>query len=257
MIERHCLNKADKVMYLSKYMKHKAIKFHGLNENCLVYNPAGVDLERFKPVANRTKIKEELFFPPDKFHLLTVRNLEHRMGLDNLIIAVCFLRKRGVPVHLVIGGEGPERDNLQNLINKLNLGNDVKMAGFIPDEKLPKYYCAADFFILPTRELEGFGLVTIESMACETPVLGTPVGATTEILSDFNPKMLFKGENSEAIAEGVQTALNKYSLDQKGYNKLRIRCREHVQKKYSWQRHIDQLQSIIHDLVIKDEFKNN
>jgi glycosyltransferase involved in cell wall biosynthesis len=255
-MENLCLKKAGKVMYLSQYMKQKAIKIHGVNKNCLVYNPAGVDLEHFKPIGDRTKIKEELLFPPDKFHLLTVRNLERRMGLENLLKAVYFLRKIKVCIHLVIGGEGPERHILQNLVDKFNLKNDVTMAGFIPDEKLPKYYCAADFFILPTRELEGFGLVTIESMACGTPVLGTPVGATTEILSDFDSRMLFKNATPEAIAEGIQTALTCCSLDIKRYNDLRIRCREYVQKKFSWQRHINQLKSTIYELVNKDEFKN-
>lgn len=253
IIEGYCLKKADKVMYLSQYMKRKALKYHGLNERCLVCNPAGVDLERFKPVADRVRMKEALGLPADKFHLLTVRNLERRMGLDNLIKALSLLKQKGVPAHLVIGGAGPEKENLQHLVARFDLQNDVQMAGFIPDEDLPNYYGAADFFILPTRELEGFGLVTIESMACETPVLGTPVGATTEILSGFNPAMLFKGADPAAIAEGIQAALNKYFPNQSGYRQLRTQCREHVQKTYSWQRHIDRLQAVIEELAGKSE----
>lgn len=251
MFEGICLKKADKIMFLSNYMKQKAIRIHGIQNKSLILNPAGVDFTRFKPYTNRNKIKDELFLPPGKIHLLTVRNLENRMGLDNLLKAVHFLRKKEIGIHLIIGGEGPERDNLVKIIKKYDLSKEVRMTGYIKDEDLPKYYCAADFFILPTRELEGFGLVTIESMACETPVLGTPVGATNEILSNFDPKLLFKDNTPESMATGIQFAFNEFYKDKAKYQKLRLDSREHVKKNYSWQRHIDKLQLIIDDLINK------
>jgi glycosyltransferase involved in cell wall biosynthesis len=51
----------------------------------------------------------------------------------------------------------------------------VYFAGFVPDDELPLYYQAADLFVLPTRSLEGFGLITLEAFASELPVVGTPV----------------------------------------------------------------------------------
>ena len=56
------------------------------------------------------------------------------------------------------------------------------ITGEIDDESLVLYYQAADIFILPTQSLEGFGLVTLEALSCGVPVLGTPIGATTNIL---------------------------------------------------------------------------
>jgi len=249
MIERICLKKADKIMFLSNYMKQAAIRIHGLQNKRMFLNPAGVDIDRFKPFVDRNKLKDELIFPPGKVHLLTVRNLERRMGLDNLLKAVHLLRENCVEVYLVLGGEGPERENLQNLIKKYDLSHDVNMTGFIPDEELPKYYSAADFFILPTRELEGFGLVTIESMACGTPVLGTPVGATNEILLNFDPKFLFKDKTPDAMASGIQFAIDEYYNDKEKYRQIKLRCREYAKRNYSWQRHVDQLKLIIDDLA--------
>src|SRR5207249_11052699 len=75
--------------------------------------------------------------------------------------------------------------------------------GFIPDETLPSYYHAADVFVLPTRELEGFGLVTVEALACGTPVLGTPVGATPEVLSGLDASLVFRGISAEIMAEDL------------------------------------------------------
>ena len=121
------------------------------------------------------------------------------------------------------------------------------MTGFIPQDILPKYYGASDFFILPTRRLEGFGLVTPESMACGTPVLGTPVGGTREILSDFAQSFLFRDITAEAIAEGIQTAIDEYFIQKKEYEELRSRCRTYVENRYSWQRHLNKLKKEIID----------
>ena len=119
------------------------------------------------------------------------------------------------------------------------------MTRFWDPDLLPKYYTAADFFILPTRYLEGFGLVTPESMACGTPVLGTPVGATKEILSLFDLDLLFGNASPEAMATGIRSAVQRYVNDKKAYDKLRGQCQEFAQKHYSWERHINQLTSII------------
>ena len=151
------------------------------------------------------------------------------------------LRKAKVRVHLCIGGVGPERVKLQNLIRELALVESVTMTGFIPTELLPSYYGASDFFILPTRRLEGFGLVTPESMACGTPVLGTPVGGTVEILSNFDSQLLFSDTSPEAMATGIRMAIEKYFNDSERYLELRKRCRAHAEMNFSWDRHIHQL----------------
>jgi len=71
----------------------------------------------------------------------------------------------------------------------------------------------ADLFVLPTLELEGFGLVTIEALASGVPVLGTPVGGTVEILEKLNPNLLFKDTSSESIARLIVTgALLRFTV---------------------------------------------
>jgi glycosyltransferase involved in cell wall biosynthesis len=114
---------------------------------------------------------------------------------------------------------------------------------------LHHYYGASDFFVLPTRKLEGFGLVTPESMACGTPVLGTPVGGTKEILSDFDSQFLFSDTSPDAMAKGIQMAMRKYFDEKEKYNELRHRCREYAEKNYSWKQHIDQLKSILEGII--------
>jgi len=249
-IEKYCLKRATKIMVLSQFMKQKIVDIFHIPADRIIINPGGVDLNSFQPPEDRVFLKKKLNFPEGKIHLLTVRNLEPRMGLDNLLKCIHILKTNKTAIHLVMGGEGPERDNLQNLIQQYNLSNEVAMTGFIPSELLAQYYGAADFFILPTRKLEGFGLITPESLACGTPVLGTPIGGTREILSNFDPKFLFRDSSPEAMAEGIQMAINNYFIQKKSYNDLRLRCREYVEKNYSWQRHSDQLKVILDEVIL-------
>jgi len=232
-------------MVLSRYMGKKVQDTHGIPAAKIVINPGGVDLERFRPPEDRRALKHKLGFPKGKVHLITVRNLEPRMGLDNLLKCVFLLKKNQDPVHLILGGDGIERKNLERLIREYGLLDDITMTGFIHPDILSEYYGAADFFILPTRNLEGFGLVTPESMACGTPVLGTPVGGTKEILSGFEPRFLFEDTSPEAMAEGICQAIGEYFALKKKYNRLRLDCREYAEKKYSWGRHTDRLKWIL------------
>jgi glycosyltransferase involved in cell wall biosynthesis len=229
-------------------MKNKLVSTHRILPCHIIVNPGGVDLDRFKPPHDRLQLKEKLGLPKDKVHLLTVRNLEPRMGLENLLKSINLLGKKGILVHLTLAGEGAERRKLEKLAQDFALAGKITITGFIPQKLLPKYYGASDFFVLPTRRLEGFGLVTPESMACGTPVLGTPVGGTREILSDFSQSLLFRDTSAEAIAEGIQTSIDKYFCQEKAYGELRRRCRAYVEDRYSWQRHINKLKHEIIDL---------
>jgi glycosyltransferase involved in cell wall biosynthesis len=255
-VEGLCLKRASKVMVLSKYMKQKAMNLYGISHRQIIVNPGGVDLEKFYPPNNRKRALKEIGFLKEKINLLTVRNLEPRMGIDNLLIAIKLLKKTPINIHLTIVGEGPERKRLEHLIKESELTSDVTLAGFIPSNRLSLYYGAADLFILPTRELEGFGLVTPESMACGTPVLGTPVGGTKEILKRFDSQFLFNNSTPDSMADGIQRAIDVFFKDKVKYDRLRTRCREFVVQNYSWQRHIDQLALIIDELIEIDDFKH-
>lgn len=245
ILEHFCVKRAHKVMVESRYMKHKVRAIHRIAADKIMVNPGGVDLERFKPSQKRNHKKAQLGLPQGKTHLLTVRNLEPRMGLDNLLKCVARLKRKQIAVHLTLGGDGSQKNNLKRLRSDLKLDEDVNMTGFIPAQLLPEYYTAADFFILPTRSLEGFGLVTPESMACGTPVLGTPVGATKEILSRFDSDFLFRDASAEAMAQGIGSTIQRYAKNPKAYAALRRQCREFAQEHYSWERHLKQLSALI------------
>jgi len=171
-IEKFCLDKSGKIIVLSQFTKDKLKITHRINENKIIVIPSGVNTLDFQPAIDKKAQRPELNMAPSTLILFTARNLVPRMGLENLVQAIPLLQQKGVPVHLFIAGQGMLKEKLQALIKELRLDDAVTLCGFISEQSLHKYYQMADFFILPTIELEGFGLVTIEAMACGTPVLG-------------------------------------------------------------------------------------
>jgi glycosyltransferase involved in cell wall biosynthesis len=153
------------------------------------------------------------------------------MGLESLIKAMSIVAEKEKDAFLIIGGKGFLENRLKNLTEELKLNEYIKFAGFIGDEKLPLYYQAADFFILPTKYLEGFGLVTIEALSSGTPVLGTPVGGTKEILGKFDNRLLFRGTDSDSLAELI---LKFKKLSPEELENLGRKAREFAVKNYSW-----------------------
>ncbi|MEA3415332.1 MAG: glycosyltransferase family 4 protein [Thermodesulfobacteriota bacterium] len=244
-IERRGLNESDRIAVLSRFTKERLQRVYKVPAEKITIIAGGVDLERFYPATDRTKIRQHFNIPQEKMILFTVRNLVSRMGLENLIYAVREVVKAVPDVYLVLGGDGPLKNDLILLTKELGIENHVKFAGFIPEAELHGYYRMADIFVLPTMELEGFGLVTLEALACGIPVLGTPVGGTVEILSRFNPRYLFKDTSSEALAELITKTCREFKDKPKLWQDVSSQCRLFVEQNYSWEKNVDFLEKLI------------
>jgi glycosyltransferase involved in cell wall biosynthesis len=238
-IERDALRRSHAIQVLSEFSASQIRDIHGLQTGKVTLIPGGVDVERFQP-QDREAARRQLGLP-DGLLLLTVRNLVPRMGLDSLIQGMREVVRVRPDCHLVIGGSGMLRGGLEELVRQLGLTANVTFAGFIPEQQLADYYGAADMFVLPTRMLEGFGLVTIEALACGTPVMGTPVGGTQEILRRFDPSFLFSGIEAEDLAAGILRQLPQVE----GNAALRARCRAFALDTYAWDVLVQQVEELI------------
>lgn len=163
--------------------------------------PGWVDLERFRPLEQVTAIRRTLEWPTDKLVFFVLRRLEARMGLHNLLHALQMLRQRGQDFFVAIGGSGSLAAPLVALRDRLGLEAHVSFVGRISDQTLPLAYAACDASIMPTTQLECFGIPVLESMACGRTVLATPIGAIPEIVSPFEPQWLARSPKSTDLAD--------------------------------------------------------
>lgn len=243
-VEAAGLRRSDQTIVLSEQSRSEVRAF-GYPDARIVLAPGGVDTERFRPAGDKEAVRQTLGLPRDRTLLLSVRRLAPRMGLDNLILALSEIVRQRPNTLLVIGGSGPERERLERLAGETKMTNHVRFAGFLPDDQLAAYYQAADLFVLPTLALEGFGLVTVEALACGTPVVGTPVGATPEILNALDRRLVTTGTMPDALTTGVLNFLENdwgRALTPKRLNAF-------VQTRYTWAQHADAVEAVYHDLV--------
>jgi glycogen(starch) synthase len=169
--------------------------------------PPGVDLSRFAVDLTRAQARARLGWPQDRPVVLAVRRLTRRMGLEDLVTAMCHVRTAVPDALLVIAGRGPLADVLAHRILALRLTQHVRLAGFVPEDDLPLAYRAADLTVAPTTALEGFGLNTLESLAAGTPVLVTPVGGLPEAVRGLSPDLVLTGTGPGPLADGLTAAL--------------------------------------------------
>jgi glycosyltransferase involved in cell wall biosynthesis len=249
IIEGKALRSSDKIIVLSSYSRGKVLSQYGISPDKIILIPGGVDLERFRPAANRMDIRRALCLSEHKIVLLSLRNLVPRMGLENLIQAMPFVVQHIPDIQLIIGGSGPLKEDMVRLAEKLDLQDFVRFDGFIPEIRLPDYYGAADLFVLPTIELEGFGLVTLEALASGLPVIGTPVGGTMEILGQLDSRFLIKGTDRTSIASLIVELCRDFKGDPSLWHRLSSQCRAFSEERYSWERNVEATEKVFLETV--------
>ena len=242
-IERRVYRRADRCITLSAAFRDLLHERYGVPLDRIRVVPGASDLTPCLHAPGRNAARSQLGWPQDRRILLSVRRLVRRMGLDILIDAIAEVRKDFPDVLLLIGGKGPERERLREKIAELRLGEHARLLGFIPEADLPVAYAAADVSVVPTVALEGFGLITVESLASGTPVLGTRVGATPEILEPLNPELLFAEPTAQAMADKIKAVL-------RGNVRLpdREECRAHSER-YGWPKVVPQLRAVFNEAI--------
>ncbi len=168
--------------------------------------PGCVDTARFGKTLSRSEARAMFDLPADRPVAVCVRRLVQRMGLEDLIDAAAVMKRHMPDVLIVLAGKGPLDAALKRRIVERGLEAQVRMLGFVPDDRLPHLYRAADLTIVPTTALEGFGLTTIESLAAGTPVLVTPVGGLPEAVERLEPDLVLASCGAPALAHGMTGA---------------------------------------------------
>jgi glycosyltransferase involved in cell wall biosynthesis len=240
-LERVAAERASKVVVLSKYSKRVLSQTQRGLTRLATVAPGGVDIGEFVPAGNRETLRAGLGIARDQTLLVSVRRLVSRMGIDVLLGAVSQLRERDSSIRLVVVGEGEMRSALERERDRLGLSAYVAFLGRVSESDLRRWYQAADLFVLPTVAYEGFGMVTCEALACGTPVVATPVGATGEILEALDPELLAATPTADGLASAIGRALERPGPE------LRVRCRRYAESRLSWARALDRWEAALRE----------
>jgi len=229
LIEKNTYNRCDRFIVLSKAFGNILHQQYQVPWEKIHIIPGGVNIHRFQPNLSKQEARQQLGWPDNRQILFASRRLVYRMGIDKLLQALAIIKPKVPDVWLAIAGRGHMQNLLQQQAKELGLEDTVRFLGFLPDEQLPIAYQAADLTVMPSQSFEGFGLAVVESLACGTPVLCTPVGGMPEILTSFSPDLITSSTEVSAIAEKlVSILLGELTLPS------RHACREYAVTHYDW-----------------------
>ena len=201
-LEQAVYTRSSRLIVLSQAFGQILTNRYGIDPSRVRVIPGCVDTAQFDTPLTPAEARHKLQLPQDRPIVLAVRRLVRRMGLEDLIDAIGLLKHRHPDVLLLIAGKGKIGEELQQRIDAAGLQDNVKLLGFVPDNHLAALYRAATVSVVPTVALEGFGLITVESLASGTPVLVTPVGGLPEAVAGLSDDLVLPSTGADAIAEG-------------------------------------------------------
>ena len=245
-IEHHAYNTADGVIAVSEQMKTDVIKAYGVKPEKVTVIHNGIDPEFYKPTFDN-QLLEELGINPAIPFVLFVGRITRQKGISQLISAAKYFN---ATCQIVLCAGAPDTPEIaketEELIADLKSQRDgvILISEMLPREKVKVLYSHARVFACPSL-YEPFGIINLEALSCETPVVGSAVGGIPEIIeegktgylielesvsrTDFNPK------NPETFQKNFAEKVNLLLADEKLAKSMGKAGRETVLEKFSWE----------------------
>jgi glycosyltransferase involved in cell wall biosynthesis len=159
----------DAIVTTGLAVRDHLIHQFGIPASNVVSIPTGVDTERFMPTERSGTLRTELSISPRQPLVGTIAFLRSYKGLRYMIAAASLVRQRLRDVKFVIAGDGPEKPELLNQIERLGLSSIVELIGWRED--ISGILADLDVFVLPSIEGEGLPQALTQAMAMEKPVV--------------------------------------------------------------------------------------
>lgn len=182
--KQRSLQHADRIWAISRYSRDRACEANGIEHDRVDFLFCAVDGTVFYPQAKAPALVERYQLENYRV-LMTVARLwsgDPYKGVDITIRALPEILKSCPDAKYLVIGRGDDQPRLAKLADELGVRDRVVFAGFVPAEELPKHYCLADAYVMPSQE--GFGIVYLEAMACGVPVLSGNTDGSADPLQD-------------------------------------------------------------------------
>lgn len=204
LIERFVLRRAHTVVTLSDAFREGVIARHGLFPARVVTVPPGVTCP---PAGDPHRARSLIGVDDETPVVVAARRLVPRTGVDILLRAWVDVVEHETAAHLVVVGEGPEAELLRDLAAELGVEATVTFTGRVADAALADLWAAAEVAVVPTRALEGFGLVLLEAGCHGTASVVTDVGALPEVVGRLSRDLVVRPD-PRSLAVRLQGVLD-------------------------------------------------
>lgn len=217
-LSRSFANSMDHVVTPSKPMRD-VLESYGITTPISVI-PTGVKVELF-PDVNVSQVRKKYMISPSKHVILYCGRIAKEKNLELLLKALYKMLKKTPNVHLIIAGDGPEKQFYKSLAQKLNLTDNITWLGFLEKKDINWLYAGAEVFAFPSVT-DTQGIVVIESFAGHTPVVACDKLGPSALVSDGVDGYLTKNnadEFSQKLLDIIKNDKLRENMAQKAYEK--------------------------------------
>jgi len=185
----------------------------------------GRDTKQFVPAGNKHRLREQLGWPTESTVAIYVGGLVAVKGIKELAATAEPLLNQHERFHLVCVGDGPARDGLAALRDRLARERAVLLPGRVAPEEVPRFLQAADFLVLPSYS-EGMPQAVLEAMNCGLPIVATRVGGVPEAVLDGETGLLVEPKNVEQLRDAIERMIVDQAFRLRAGQKGLARARE-------------------------------
>ena len=219
---------STEVIVNSNYMKGELQRLFGLPFEKINVVPNGVNLTAFNGIERDYEFRRRYALDNEKI-ILFMGRLVYEKGVQHLISAMPKILNGYHDSKLVIAGKGGMLDELRGQVNAMGLGNKVCFAGYMNGKDVQKMYKAADISVFPST-YEPFGIVALEAMLAENPVVVSDIGGLNEIVQHRENGMKSYAGNPNSIADSILELL----YDHKLCAEIVKKAKNKVRNEYNW-----------------------
>jgi glycogen synthase len=206
--EEWLVAESERVVTCSAFMRREVTAALGADEDRLDQIPNQVDLSPFSPPAPSVRAS---LWPDDRSLMLFAGRLEYEKGVQTALDAMSEIDRRCPGTGLIVAGDGTYRSTLEGQARRLGIEHMVRFEGFVDEVRLRSLYRSVDLAIVPSL-YEPFGLVALEAMASETPVVVSNTGGLREFVEHEVSGLRFEMGDPLALAEAVTRVLRDSAL---------------------------------------------
>jgi rhamnosyl/mannosyltransferase len=202
------LKKADAIIVTNPRIMETSDILKDFKEKCHLI-PSGIDLKKFELTDQIKEKVQKIHKKYGKPLVLFVGRLVYYKGIEFLIEAF-----KDIDAKLIIIGSGPLKEKLLRLAKRLGIERKLYFLSRVSDNDLVSFYHACDIFVLPSiAKTEAFGLVQLEAMACQKPVISTnlPTGVPW-INQDKVTGLVVPPKDAKALADALNLLLKNKDL---------------------------------------------